>query len=108
MRERLLRTKDLDLKKAVSTGIAFEESKKHTSDLKKSLKVDKIRHQQRNQHKQSSGSSSKAGQGASNPKEKDFKAASQRGQRGQCPAFGAVCDNCKKRITSIKSANPKS
>ena len=105
LRERLLRTTDLDYATAVKVGVAYEESKLHTSALKKSMKVDKIKHSNRssNRHFKPGGSGKPGGKsnwqsGSSQQNEiNNCRYCGGSHRRGKCPAYGEVCNNCKKK-----------
>ena len=95
LRERLLRTSDLDINKAIQLGVAFEESKKHTKELKKSIiKVDKITHQSQKKKGQSRSWQDKAKEETQHFYKCKYCGGSH--ARGKCPAYGKKGLNCNK------------
>lgn len=99
LRERLLRTSDLTFANAVKIGVAYDESKVHTSALKKSMKVDKIRQNFKKNFKPGGKSGKSNFQGHNSQQHNFIKYCRYCGgshQRAKCPAYGAECHNCKK------------
>ena len=91
LRERLLRECDLTLSKAISAGHAAEETRKHAHKILRSqptADIDKIFKKKLNNSSQNSR----------NQNTKDFmKKCKLKHARGECAAYGKVCDVCNKK-----------
>lgn len=96
LRERLLRTTDLSLEKAISSCRIAEQSKEHSKILSNEAgsEVDSVKRSQPNttQYKKSQESSLNTSNKINN-----CKYCSSSHDRGKCPAYGQTCHNCNGR-----------